>query len=372
MHYRDASLQLVIVCGWILCLGILICSCAPKSNPTQKAQGSESKIDSSIFLKYTTGVRSILEDSKGNIWFGSHNEGVCRFDGNSLKYFTVEDGLSNNQVRSIYEDSNGLVWFECGQGLSHYDGQKITTPTERNYQSRNDWQMGENDLWFKNDEMSGYNEREGHPGVYRYDGATLNFHEFPVVHEPGDEFYYSVSTPVIKGETGYIWFGTYGAVIGFNNTLFFTILDDAHLGLNDTTGHLHVRSILEDSKGRLWIGNNGIGVVKYEGNQTINFSQQQGLISSGSLLTGGFRSPAGSLEHVFSIGEDRHGNIWFGDRDTGAWKYDGKTMKNYNTAHGLTTTHIWHIYNTRDGELWFALGDGSVCRFNGVEFERIF
>ncbi len=55
------------------------------------------------------GVRSILEDSKGNYWFGSSHEGVCRFDGESFTYFTVEDGLSNNQIRTIQEDQNGVV-----------------------------------------------------------------------------------------------------------------------------------------------------------------------------------------------------------------------------------------------------------------------
>ena len=50
-------------------------------------------------LRFAT-VRSILEDSKGNYWFGSWEEGVCRFDGKSLTYFTVNDGLSDNQIRS--------------------------------------------------------------------------------------------------------------------------------------------------------------------------------------------------------------------------------------------------------------------------------
>jgi ligand-binding sensor domain-containing protein len=70
----------------------------------------------SIRLKYTTGVRSILEDSKGNIWFGSYNEGACLLHNGELQYFTTENGLSDNQVRSVYEDKNGIIWFECGEG----------------------------------------------------------------------------------------------------------------------------------------------------------------------------------------------------------------------------------------------------------------
>jgi ligand-binding sensor domain-containing protein len=75
---------------------------------------------------------------------------------------------------------------------------------------------------------------------------------------------------------------------------------------------------------------------------------------------------------IRSILEDSHGNIWFGDRDTGAWRYDGETVKNFTEKDGLSTTHIWQIYQSQAGELWFAMGDGSVNRFNGESFERIF
>lgn len=120
---------------------------------------------SAIRLKYTTGVRSILEDSKGNIWFGS-NEGVCLLHNGELQYFTTENGLSHNQVRNIYEDKNSIIWFECGKGLSTYDGQQMTNYKERNYNSRNEWKLNNNDLWFKGYEIEGYNKLEGNPGVY--------------------------------------------------------------------------------------------------------------------------------------------------------------------------------------------------------------
>ena len=47
-------------------------------------------------------------------------------------------------------------------------------------------------------------------------------------------------------------------------------------------------------------------------------------------------------------------------------------MKNFTEADGLTTSHIWQIVSIRSGELWFAMGDGSVCRFNGESFDRVF
>lgn len=326
-------------------------------------QPIESKIDA-IKLKYTTGVRSILEDSKGNIWFGSHQEGVCLLHNGELQYFTVENGLSDNQVRSIYEDENGIIWFECGKGLSSYDGQEITVYKERNYNSRNEWKLNDSDLWFKGDETAGYNKLEGNPGVYQYDGKELSYRALPVKTKLGQENHYSISTPFVKSKNGTIWFGTYGVLIGYDGSNF-KIINDASLGLNDETGYLHIRSIMEDSKGNLWIGNNGIGVLKYDGKKVVDFTAQQKLKKEDT--------KGNSLDRIFSIGEDGSGNIWFGTVEFGVWRYDGNSMKNFTKEDGLESEHIWEIYKSKQGKLWFGGASPSgVYSFNGKTFERIY
>lgn len=380
-------------------LTVLIHSCSTQSQPIPDTKSkkeisstppSKTQIDTSSLLNFPSGIRAILEDSKGNIWFGSHQEGAALFDGKQLTYFTSADGLSSGQVRSIFEDAEGNIWFECGTGISSYDGKKMVTHPKINFNSKTEWQAEKDDLWFKGNEGIGYNEMEAQPGVYRYDGNTLSYHVFPIKQKKGKEFAYSISTPFVKGKNGTVWFGTYAAVFGYKNSPYlfpllpteneqknFTIITNQSLGFDP--GMLHVRSLFEDSKGNLWIGNNGIGVLMYDGNTTIHFSQKKGLISKNSLRSGGYRSPPGSLEHVFSIGEDAAGNMWFGDRDTGAWRYDGKKMKNFTEKDGLTCQHIWQIYNTKNGELWFAMHDGNVLKFNPTaeregkkSFERIF
>lgn len=266
------------------------------------------------------------------------------------------------QVRSIYEDTNGIIWFECGIGLSNYDGQKITVYKERNYDSINEWKLTDSDLWFKGDETAGYNKLEGNPGAYQNDGKKLSYRTFPVKTKLGQENYYSISTPFVKGKNGTVWFGTYGAVIGYNGSNF-KIIDNQYLGLNEQTGFLHIRSIMEDSKGNLWIGNNGIGVLKYDGKETINFTAQQKLKKEDT--------KGNSLERVFSIGEDASGNIWFGTVEFGVWRYDGNSVKNFTKEDGLESKHIWTIHKSKQGELWFGGASPSgVYRFNGKSFER--
>ena len=134
---------------------------------------------------------------------------------------------------------------------------------------------------------------------------------------------------------------------------------------------LHIRSVLADSKERIWIGNNGIGVLLMENGKTINFSDAHGLVHDNSPKNGNL-SPPGTMEHVFVIEEDSEGNIWFGDRDTGAWKYDGKTMTNYTIDSKSSPTMIWSIYNDNSNNLLFGMADGVVYKFTGESFEKIF
>ena len=89
--------NIFILCTFLIAVTI---SCNSQSQSNTQNQLAHSKIDTPR-LKYTNGVRSILEDSKGNIWFGSYNEGVCLLHNGEFQYFTTENGLSHNQVGTL-------------------------------------------------------------------------------------------------------------------------------------------------------------------------------------------------------------------------------------------------------------------------------
>lgn len=49
-------------------------------------------------------VLSIIEDYKGNMWFGIRG-GFCCYDGEQFIYYIICEGLVYNEVLLIYEDS---------------------------------------------------------------------------------------------------------------------------------------------------------------------------------------------------------------------------------------------------------------------------
>jgi len=99
------------------------------------------KADGTIFTKFAekeefskTGTGAILQDKAGNIWFASLGKdddgGIWRYDpsaslkagSKSFKNFTTKDGLPHNSVFCIVEDRSGNIWVGSrNNGLCRYD-----------------------------------------------------------------------------------------------------------------------------------------------------------------------------------------------------------------------------------------------------------
>lgn len=67
---------------------------------------------------------------------------------------------------------------------------------------------------------------------------------------------------VIQTADGYIWIGSYGGLIRYDGTVFRNYSEEK-MGISSSS----VRSLFEDSRGRLWIGTNDAGVFVYEKEQ---------------------------------------------------------------------------------------------------------
>jgi ligand-binding sensor domain-containing protein len=75
-------------------------------------------------------VFAINQDNEGNIWIGTVDAGVWKYDGANLTNLTIKDGLSGNAVYVIFKDKKGKLWFVSnGENVFHFDGQKFSELT---------------------------------------------------------------------------------------------------------------------------------------------------------------------------------------------------------------------------------------------------
>lgn len=342
----------------ILMLLIMIVNLSCVENKNLKGQTENNVTTNKVIsdtLKFTSGIRSIIQDRNGNYWIGSDQEGVCKYDGKTFTYYTTENGFCGKQVIYIKEDSRGLIWFGTTSGLCSFDGILFSYPS--NQVPVSPWKAEDGDLWFPG-------EKDGE--IIRINRGELFVHKNPIIIPKGKNPRDFGITGFTKSNHGGVWISHYFGVVHYNGKKT-TQINDSIMHFDGIKEYMHVRSLLEDSNGRLWIGNNGIGVQLKEKDSIYNFSKKFGLVYDDI-----FAYPAreGTLMHVFAIKEDSKGRIWFGDRDTGAWMYDGQKMKNYILDTSLSSQHIWDIYEDRNGNLLFTSGDRGVYKFNGNGFER--
>lgn len=72
-------------------------------------------------------IYSINEDNENNIWIGTVDAGVWRYDGKTFTNFTKRDGLTSNAVNTIYKDRKGELWFGTdADGICKFNGKTFT------------------------------------------------------------------------------------------------------------------------------------------------------------------------------------------------------------------------------------------------------
>ncbi len=378
--------------------------------------GGVSRYDGKCFTNFTTAqglannvVYSITEDKTGNLWFGTNGGGVSSYDGSrtnhpcnknkckhdlriqqdlkehnnelakSFTNFTTAQGLANNVVYSITEDKTGNIWFGTnGEGVSRYDGNRVEA-IERG------------------DPIAQGTQQD----LKKVNGKLVkSFTNFTTAQGLANNVVYSIT----EDKTGNLWFGTNGGVSRYDGSRAnhpcnknnckhdLRIQQDlkkhnkelAKVFTNFTTAQgmasNDVRSITEDKTGNLWFGTEGGGVSRYDGSRANHpcnkkickhdLRIQQDLKKHNKELAKSFTNftTAQGLANnvVYSITEDKTGNLWFGTYGGGVSRYDGKCFTNFTTAQGLPDNTVTQIIITKEHNIAIAtnFGVGVVVSFN--------
>ena len=117
-------------------------------------------------------VRRIHEDRRGHMWLGTNGDGVARWNGEALEYFSLAQGFSGVAVRAIVEGADGSVWFGTEGGLTKFDGASFTNYTVRDG-------LVSDDVWCLAFDRRGELWVGTLQGVCRFDGARFTPFELP-------------------------------------------------------------------------------------------------------------------------------------------------------------------------------------------------
>jgi len=72
-------------------------------------------------------VWAINEDAEGNLWIGTIDAGLWKYDGTRLTNYSSRDGLGGDATWYIYKDRQGKLWFVInGETVCTFNGQTFT------------------------------------------------------------------------------------------------------------------------------------------------------------------------------------------------------------------------------------------------------
>ncbi len=295
-------------------------------------------------------MREVFQDRAGDYWFGTNGDGVCRYDGTSLTYLSVEEGFGGRAVRGILQDEGGAMWFATNGGVSRYEAGVFTNYTVANG-------LSDNSVWSMMLDKSGTIWVGTHGGVCRFDGES--FAPFPLprveVENPTSRFTPKVVFAMFEDRARNLWFGTDGEGAHKYDGKSFT----SYTTRDGLAGNV-VRCIVGDRHGRIWIGTNGGGVSCYDGTMFRNFTKKDGL----------------NNDRIYEILEDGAGNMWFSTLGAGACRYDGKTFTAFREDYSLMINdypargHVQEFFEDRDGILWIGCS-GGLFRLDGESFINV-
>jgi signal transduction histidine kinase/ligand-binding sensor domain-containing protein/DNA-binding response OmpR family regulator len=294
-------------------------------------------------------VFAIYEDNESRKWLGTLKGGINIIDPQKNKFKTIAhdpfkpNSLVNNFVSSFYEDQNQNLWIGTdGGGLSIWNREKSSF-TNFQHQPGNQTSLSHNSVPnIQEDYLGNIWVATFGGGINKYNPSSRSFEHYRCINKAtGEENIYAWLVYEDREKT--LWASTYanGRLYRFNRK--------ANQFEVFGTEAVDVYALAEDHKGNLWAGT-AFGIFKVDKpNQTFTrFTIDK---------------------PVRSIYEDRSGRIWVGTEGRGLLRFDpvkGNIVEGYTTAEGLCNNSVLNILEDSKGNLWLSTFNG-LSKFNPAD-----
>jgi len=312
-----------------------------------------------------------------------------------FKNISIENGLSQSTVLSILQDSKGFLWFGTKDGLNRYDGNTIKV-FKKDYSDPKS--LGNNMVWSLCEDSMGYIYVGTDKGVYIYNKDDETFSFFDKVSDSGD----IIRAPVldVKADNNEnIWIVT-NKLYRYNikdQKVYDMFTDHDRQKLFPRAWSVHI-----DEDNYVWACLHGLGIRKYffekdgykhvdivkdvnnRNMSNINFSKLVSVgnnhIIAGTLSGGVFiidktnnkvspflPDPKYNFSSLYvrDIMQSDNGIIWFGT-ESGLYIVDTNNNRvehltqNLNDRFSISDNAIYSIYKDKEGGIWVGTYFGGI------------
>ncbi len=308
---------------------------------------TEIKLDREGQDSEETNVRTLMKDSRGNVWVGTFSDGLRIIDPeqDTIRSIRVDSnnkaGLLSNSIRCLYEDRNNLVWIGTKfEGLFIYDQIVETFPLQRGSAEKKTGLQGTHVLSLMEDSEGILWVGTKRGGLNAYDPKSDTYlANYQSTDDPLSIFDNRIEA-IYEDEEGYIWLGTEKGLSRF----------DKKTGTFKNYSTFVAREIAPAADGKLYVGTN-YGLL--------TFDPASESFQPFPTIDGIDLSPASSQE-IKALYSDAKGRLLIGTHHDGFYVYDSEanTLQAYypiaDNPNSISGDKIRSIYEDSRGHLWIG------------------
>jgi len=265
--------------------------------------------------------RRAFADRQGNLWLATEGQGLYRLQFQTMRVYTVEDGLLDRDVYPVFEDHTGAMWIGTWhKGLSRYKDNAFHNFTVADglpnslvtaiYEDR------QNQLWVGT-----------HGGLARYRNGRFDCRGVPKIP--------AAVQAILQDHEGTLWFGTRSGIYALRGGSL------QHMEVSEGGSSVAIHALAETPQGDLWIGGDA-GLICVHAGRVVPWQDDVGV----------------SRDNIWSLYLETDGTLWIGTFDHGLVRLkDGRSTR-YTTRNGLFNDGVFQILDDGRGSLWLSCDMG--------------
>ena len=321
----------------------------------------------------STTVSGLAQDSFGNIWIATSNQGLHKFNGDDFKLYSHQrdnpNSVISDRLECLFTDREGYLWVgSFASGLSRLNPSEDTF-TNFTHDDNNPKSIRSNAIRRIAEDNDGNVWIATVKGVDYFDAEEKIFKRDFVKSEASEVLSNAHVRTLYLDNSGILWAGASSPFFGEQSQGGLFRIDpkkrtvERFISSNDpkSLNNDIVTAIFEDSRGVFWVGTAGDGLHIMDKElgtfqRLLNVPGQPNNLSRPPVK--GFNY---ALDHIRFIEEDLNGNIWIGTMNNGINVYNSNQGTIQHLHEGgigqlnLPTNDLWSSLRSRDNLMWIGV-----------------
>ncbi len=307
------------------------------------------KVPSTLFPLWT-----ILFSVLWGVEVGAQPEG--HFQRRFFQRYSIPEGLSSSTILHMIEDNRGFIWMAGVGGLYRFDGHEFYPfSSESHVNGKSQYPNIETFTHILEDSAGDFWIGTGRQGLLKLDRLTGQFTSFPRELDSTNSISHPNVTSILEGPSGTLWVGTANGLNVFDSkTETFSLIDFPNSSLATSTSYIHVFDLARALDGNIWIATIRNGLFKMNVS-TLEFEKL-------TLPWEEIDDKNQVFHRTNSVLEDSRGNLWIGTSAGLYRRSPGGDMTFYehksDEEHSLGRSYANGIIEDHVGNIWIATSPG--------------